>query len=48
MFYMFKLCYKGEFSEHQSMKLPLREISTAKLLIVSLSYLEMLEWVEKG
>jgi len=48
MFYMFKLCYRGEFSGHQSMKLPLREISTAELLIVYLRCLEMLEWLEKG
>jgi len=30
------------------MKLKLREISTAELLIVYLSYLEMLEWLAKG
>jgi len=45
---MFKLCYRGEFSGHQSMKLPLREISTTELPIVYLSCLEMLEWLEKG
>ena len=47
MFYMFKLCYKGEFNEHQSMKLKLREISTIELFIVYLSCLETLEWLGK-